>query len=94
MTYEFTDYKGDKLWPIEVFERSPEEHLERNQGLVKEGMLDEEYLEDCKGGWFYWTCFPGCKPENIDTGPFTTEALALADYKEEMEVEPESESCA
>jgi len=34
-------------------------------------------------GWYYWTCFPGCLPDSAPTGPFETEAEAIADAQEE-----------
>lgn len=30
-------------------------------------------------GWYWWSCFPGCLPDGEPTGPFDTEAEALAD---------------
>ena len=33
-------------------------------------------------GWYWWCCFPGCMPEGDPMGPFSTEALALADAQE------------
>lgn len=35
-----------------------------------------------KGGWFWWTCFPGCIPNGPAIGPFDTYADALADARE------------
>ncbi len=28
-------------------------------------------------GWYWWTCSPGCMPENDPCGPFSSEAEAL-----------------
>lgn len=29
--------------------------------------------------WFYWCCFPGCRPDSDPIGPFDSEADALED---------------
>lgn len=37
---------------------------------------------DCApAGWYWWPCFPGCMPDGdgIPSGPFKTEADAIAD---------------
>jgi hypothetical protein len=34
-------------------------------------------LED--GGWYWWSCFPGCLPDGEPNGPFDSEDEALAD---------------
>ena len=33
-------------------------------------------------GWYWWACFPGCLPDGDATGPFKTEAEAIADAQE------------
>jgi hypothetical protein len=38
--------------------------------------------EDTPAGWYYWVCFPGCLPDGDPTGPFETEAEALADARD------------
>ena len=30
-------------------------------------------------GWYWFACFPGCMPDGDPSGPFETEALAMAD---------------
>lgn len=37
------------------------------------------------GGWFWWTCLPGCLPDGPAIGPFATRAEALADAREGMD---------
>jgi hypothetical protein len=32
-------------------------------------------------GWYWWSCFPGCLPDGDPSGPFATEAEALADAR-------------
>jgi hypothetical protein len=33
-------------------------------------------------GWYWWSCFPGCLPDGDPSGPFATEAEAIADAQE------------
>jgi hypothetical protein len=40
-------------------------------------------------GWFYWYCFPGCLPEGEPSGPFKSEAEALADMRDKADIEEE-----
>jgi hypothetical protein len=35
------------------------------------------------GGWFWWTCFPGCLPDGPAIGPFETREQALEDARRE-----------
>jgi hypothetical protein len=39
---------------------------------------------DCeyRSGWYWWSCFPGCLPDGEPSGPFETEADALADARD------------
>ena len=30
-------------------------------------------------GWFFWTCRPGCLPDDLPRGPFATSYLAYRD---------------
>jgi hypothetical protein len=41
--------------------------------------LDDETGESLPTGWYWWSCFPGCLPDGEPTGPYPTEAEALAD---------------
>lgn len=34
------------------------------------------------GGWFWWTCTPGCLPDSSAMGPFASYAEALKDARE------------
>jgi hypothetical protein len=36
-------------------------------------------------GWYWQACFPGCLPDGEPSGPFETEAEALADAREGMD---------
>ncbi len=37
------------------------------------------------GGWYWWSCSPGCLPDGEPSGPFETEEEALADAREGIE---------
>lgn len=37
---------------------------------------------DAAGGWYWWSCFPGCLPDGDPMGPFETEAEAVADAQD------------
>lgn len=39
----------------------------------------EDQLDD---GWYWWSCFPGCLPDDEPHGPFDTEEDALADAQD------------
>lgn len=41
------------------------------------GAIVEE--EGIKGGWFWWTCLPGCLPDSDPFGPFESHEEALRD---------------
>lgn len=34
-------------------------------------------------GWYWWACWPGCLPDSDPSGPFATEAEAIADANDE-----------
>ena len=42
-------------------------------------------------GWYYWSCFPGCLPDSDPMGPFETEAEALADAREGIDLDDDDE---
>lgn len=37
------------------------------------------------GGWFWWSCLPGCMPDGPAMGPFNSCEEALADARDEDE---------
>jgi hypothetical protein len=52
-------------------------------GKVREAMFDAMVAElGITGGWFWWSCFPGCLPDSFPNGPFATRAEALADAQD------------
>jgi hypothetical protein len=63
-----------------------EYRLAAMNGRVRDAMLDAIVAEEgVTGGWFWWTCLPGCLPDGPAIGPFATQAEALADAREGVE---------
>lgn len=48
----------------------------RVRDAMFEAMIEEEGIE---GGYFWWTCLPGCMPDSSAFGPFKSREDALAD---------------
>ncbi len=66
----------------EYAERFPLFHL---NSLDREAMFDAILEErQITGGWFWWSCFPGCLPQGPAIGPFATHAEALADAQSDV----------
>ncbi len=40
------------------------------------------HFDGMAAGYYWWSCFPGCLPDSEPTGPFVTEAEAIADAQE------------
>jgi hypothetical protein len=53
---------------IEVFHVAPTIATKDHDGMITSGP-----------GWYWWSCTPGCLPDNEPYGPFMTEKLALDD---------------
>jgi len=51
----------------------------RDRDAMLDAMVEEEGI---RGGYFWWSCFPGCLPDSDPVGPFDTEAEALADAQD------------
>jgi hypothetical protein len=64
---------------IEVFVLS---QLEANYNLENLDHADEYTLT--KAGWYWWSCFPGCYPHSIASGPFDSPIEAIADSRNEV----------
>jgi hypothetical protein len=63
--------------------RRPEFRLAAMNGRVRERMVDAIVEEEgLTGGYFWWSCFPGCLPDGQPMGPFATADEALADARE------------
>ena len=48
----------------------------QTQEAMLDAIVEEEGIE---GGWFWWTCLPGCLPDSQPFGPFATRQEAIAD---------------
>ena len=71
---------------IHEYMKRPEFRLASMNSRAREAMLDAIVEEEgITGGWFWWTCLPGCLPDSCAFGPFETRALALADAQENQE---------
>ena len=47
---------------------------------IREKMFDVMIEQNgITGGWYWWSCFPGCLPDGPANGPFATHAEALSD---------------
>jgi hypothetical protein len=47
------------------------------------GITDDHGTDGLLLGWYWWSCFPGCLPDGDASGPFNTEAEAIADAQAE-----------
>lgn len=54
----------------------------RDREAMLEAMVQELGIT---GGWFWWSCFPGCLPDSEPMGPFTTRDEAKADAQSQNE---------
>ena len=52
---------------------------------VDEGEQTDENGEPLAAGFYWQACFPGCLPDSEPSGPFETEAEALADAQDGCE---------
>ena len=58
-------------------------------GKVREAMVDAIIREQgITGGWFWWSCSPGCLPDGPAFGPFKTKCEALAVVREQLKPLP------
>ena len=73
------------------YSKRPEFRLCHMNSRVQEAMLDAIVEEEgIEGGWFWWTCLPGCMPDSSAFGPFKTRQEALQDAQD-SDGEPEVE---
>jgi hypothetical protein len=76
---EAAERDDDLVWE---WSRKHEYRLAAMCSKVREEMFDAMIkAEGITGGWFWWSCFPGCMPEGYPIGPFATEAEAVADMR-------------
>jgi hypothetical protein len=68
---------------IREYMRKPQFRLASMNSKARDAMFDAMIEEEgIEGGWFWWTCLPGCLPDSDAFGPFATHADALADAME------------
>jgi hypothetical protein len=68
----------DLMW--EASKRFPLMHMNSRERDKAIAWAIEE--SSTNGGWFWWTCLPGCLPDGPASGPFNTRKLALEDAQE------------
>ena len=72
---EVVELDEDLMW--EASKKFPLMHMNsRDRQKAIDWAVEES---DAIGGWFWWTCLPGCLPDSEPFGPFETEADALED---------------
>ncbi len=80
----------DSLPDVEIFHYSKMEFMctdprsaqgSRVSAKMADGLAREAAAAELSG-WYWWACFPGCLPDGDPSGPFPTEALALADAQD------------
>mgnify|MGYP003678890411 CR=1 FL=1 len=73
---------------IDEYQRRHEYRLAGMNSRVREALLeaivDEQQIT---GGWYWWSCLPGCLPDSDPMGPFPTEADALADALDDAQAD-------
>ena len=68
----------DLMW--EASQQFPLMHMNsRDHDKAIEWAVEESGTD---GGWFWWSCLPGCIPDGPAMGPFKTHAEAIADARE------------
>ena len=45
--------------------------------------MTDENGDSFQPGFYWWTCFPGCLPDSVPVGPFSSEEEAIADTRKE-----------
>lgn len=66
-----------------MYEASKEFPLMHMNSQEREKALEWAVEESgATGGWFWWSCFPGCLPDSEPFGPFKTEQEALEDARD------------
>lgn len=83
--HEVAAMDEDLVWE---YAKRHEFRLAHMNSQVRQQMLDAIVEEQqLMGGWFWWSCFPGCLPESAPMGPFATRMDALADAQEDAQEE-------
>lgn len=92
-SYALPDVEVFELTAREVAEQDEDmvhEYMQRHEfrlaamnSRTREAMFDAMIAEEgITGGWFWWSCFPGCLPDGPAIGPFATRDEALADARQ------------
>ncbi len=69
---------------VHEYSKRHEFRLCHMNGRVQEAMLDAICEEEgITGGWYWQACFPGCLPDGEPSGPYATQAEAIADAQAE-----------
>jgi len=72
-TDEDRQYEWLKQYPLATMNS-------RDRQAMLDAMIEAEGIT---GGWFWWSCFPGCLPDSEPMGPYDTEAEALANAQDD-----------
>lgn len=71
---------------IYEFSKRHEFRLASMNGTVRDSMFDAMIEENgITGGWFWWTCLPGCMPDSDAFGPFASADEARKDAQSQNE---------
>jgi len=86
LTAEEAAYRDEDT--VHEFSKRHEFRLCHMNARVREAMVEAIVKErGITGGWFWWSCLPGCLPDGDAIGPFASHALALADAQRSNEEE-------
>jgi hypothetical protein len=88
--FELTASEAAEQMEDEVYEfmKRSEFRLAAMNSKVREAMLDAMVEElGVTGGWFWWSCLPGCLPDGSANGPFKSKQEALEDARDGVEDE-------
>lgn len=79
---------ADATWMFEAMRQAAEDEVAKHRSITDDD-IDAAVKARATAlvGWYYWYCFPGCLPDSMPTGPFATEADALADARENAGVD-------
>ena len=74
---------------VETFYLSAEDFLTAHPDTWMYAAMAEQYSLSLQegaaelAGWYYWFCLPGCLPDSEPSGPYATEAEALAEAQQD-----------
>ena len=86
LTAEEAAFQDEDL--VYEYSKRPEFRLCFMNSRTREAMTAKIIEEQgITGGWFWWSCSPGCLPDGPAFGPFASEADAMADAREQYDPE-------